>query len=552
MSKLLWVLLIIAIIAALSAGSLWNRYQLRQRIKRSWGHIPRGSLRSDHEESLKATWQTLIQQKKPTSLIDDHTWYDLDMFAVFEMINATHSSIGSEALYARMRGYNFTATDQDQLEPLITFLANNPKEREKIQFALAGLGKRDFNRVFEYLSDPQAHVLPNSWMYRILAVGPLIAFLLIFISPKIMLAALLLVLVLNVMVYFTKKEAVEKELLSMNYLVHMLLLSKRLAKIEQPLKQEFHQLHKLFRSIERVAFSFRLPTGSDQEMFLEYLNMMFMLPFIAYDFVLRRIQKHVEQAQYLWQLIGQLDAALAILNFQLYMPKTCQPVFQQKLSVQAEESYHPLLAQPVTNPVAWTQSTLVTGSNASGKSTYVKSVAINCILAQTIGLACAESFRMPRGHVLTSMALEDNLFAGESYFIAEIKSIKRIIKQAASGEPCLFFIDEILRGTNTVERIAASASVIRWLQNYHTLAFVATHDSELTTMLQHYCANVHFSEEVSDEEGIHFSYKLQQGPATDHNAIRLLAALNYPGELVTAAKQTAAVFEKEHSWPIIP
>ncbi|BDP82096.1 hypothetical protein EfmAA290_27720 [Enterococcus faecium] len=88
------------------------------------------------------------------------------------------------------------------------------------------------------------------------------------------------------------------------------------------------------------------------------------------------------------------------------------------------------------NPVNWQKNTLVTGSNASGKSTYVKSIAISCILAQTIQTAIAEQFTLQPGHVLTSMAIEDDLFEGDSYFVSEIKSIKRLLDQVASKERC--------------------------------------------------------------------------------------------------------------------
>ncbi|RTK47956.1 DNA mismatch repair protein MutS, partial [Enterococcus faecalis] len=94
------------------------------------------------------------------------------------------------------------------------------------------------------------------------------------------------------------------------------------------------------------------------------------------------------------------------------------------------------------------------------------------------------------GHVITSMAVEDDLFEGDSYFVAEIKSIKRLLDTVATNQRCYCFVDEILKGTNTVERIAASASIIHWLRAYPSLAFVATHDIELTEILKNDCCNI--------------------------------------------------------------
>ncbi len=106
------------------------------------------------------------------------------------------------------------------------------------------------------------------------------------------------------------------------------------------------------------------------------------------------------------------------------------------------------------------RNTLVTGSNASGKSTFLKALAVNAILAQTIGVCFAQEFRFGRARVMSSMAVRDSVRGGESYFVAEIRSLKRILDAAEGKTPVLAFVDEILRGTNTIERIAASAAVL--------------------------------------------------------------------------------------------
>ncbi len=112
------------------------------------------------------------------------------------------------------------------------------------------------------------------------------------------------------------------------------------------------------------------------------------------------------------------------------------------------------------------QNALITGANASGKSTYVKSIAVNAILAQTINTVLAEKLTMQPGLVMTAMAVRDDLSEGDSYFVAEIKAIHRLLRAVASNKRVYGFIDEILKGTNTVERLAASASVINWLSHY--------------------------------------------------------------------------------------
>ncbi|MBM9833360.1 DNA mismatch repair protein MutS, partial [Enterococcus faecalis] len=114
-------------------------------------------------------------------------------------------------------------------------------------------------------------------------------------------------------------------------------------------------------------------------------------------------------------------------------------------------------------------------------------------------------------------------------------SIKRLLDTVATNQRCYCFVDEILKGTNTVERIAASASIIHWLRAYPSLAFVATHDIELTEILKDDCRNIHFSEQVTEDDGISFDYKVKSGPALSRNAIALLKVMGYPETIVQDA-----------------
>lgn len=149
------------------------------------------------------------------------------------------------------------------------------------------------------------------------------------------------------------------------------------------------------------------------------------------------------------------------------------------------------------------------------------------------------------------MAVEDDIFEGDSYFVAEIKSVKRVLDLVETNVPCFCFIDEILKGTNTIERIAASSSMVHWLKDYPSLAFIATHDIELTEVLRESCANVHFEEQVTGKNGVTFDYLLKEGPARTRNAIRLLEVLNYPETVIATAKKEANYFDQHHAWKIL-
>lgn len=526
---------------------VFSQIKLRKRVRAQWGEIPRQS-QLDKEESLKTAWQIEKQFHDWDSEVDDLTWYDLNMQNVFELINGTYSSIGSEALYQRLRNYQFNQSAD--LEELIQFYEAHPESREKIQFHFAGLGKRDNNFTKQYIANGKKEKLGNLWLYVLLGVLPLISLILLMFLGPLGLLFLLGSILFNVIFYMIKKANLETELESMRYLVQSISLANQLSKISSPRQAEIRENLMPLKAIARWGFSFRVKSNSEGDILFEYLNLIFMIPFIAYNFVITRLSKHNQEAINLWKVLGEMEVAAAVLNFRTYFPVSCQPTFTEG-GVQAEDIYHPLVDYAIVNPVDWQQDTLVTGSNASGKSTYVKSIAISAILAQTINTAIAEQFTLQPGHVLTSMAVEDDILAGDSYFVAEIKSIKRLLKQVEKGERCYCFIDEILKGTNTIERIAASSSVVTWLAGYPSLSFVATHDIELTEILKNYCDNVHFEETVTEEQGITFDYVLKQGPAVTRNAIALLKVMDYPEKIVTQAQKEARCFDEQRTWMTI-
>lgn len=526
---------------------LFSKTKLRQLVRSQWGKIPR-QIRLDKEESLKAAWQIEKQFHDWDSEIDDLTWYDLDMQAIFELINGTYSSIGSEALYQRLRNFHFNQTDD--LEELIQFYQENPEIREKIQFHFAGLGKHDNNFTKQYIANGKKEKLGNLGLYVLLGLLPLISLILLVVIGPIGIFLLLGSILFNVIFYMTKKAKLETELESMRYLVQSISLANKLATIPTPRQAEIRENSIPLKSIAKWGFSFRLKSNSEADMLFEYLNLAFMIPFIAYNFVITRLSKYSQEAINLWSVLGEMEVAAAVLNFRTYFPISCQPEFAEG-GIKAEDIYHPLVEYSVVNPVDWQRNTLVTGSNASGKSTYVKSIAISAILSQTINTAIAEQFTMQPGHVLTSMAVEDDILAGDSYFVAEIKSIKRLLSQVKKGARCYCFIDEILKGTNTIERIAASSSVVTWLADYPSLSFVATHDIELTEMLKKQCDNVHFEETVTEDRGITFDYVLKQGPSVTRNAIALLKVMDYPEKIVDQAQKEARYFDEQRTWPIV-
>jgi DNA mismatch repair ATPase MutS len=262
--------------------------------------------------------------------------------------------------------------------------------------------------------------------------------------------------------------------------------------------------------------------------------------------IVKVINRNNEAVRAIYELAGEVDACLSIAQLKTRTPGLCSPSFHQECMLHAACLSHPLVQCSIPNDLIWQDNILISGSNATGKSTFIKAVAVNVILAQTINLCYAHQFSLRRGQVMSAMAVRDNIVAGESYFIVEIKSLKRILD--AMGDDLVYcFIDEILRGTNTIERISASSAVLRSMIGQEVLCMAATHDIELTRMLVDCYRNLHFGE-IVNEAGVQFDYILKEGPTQTRNAIRLLSQMGYQPEVIAQAHENARRFETTGSW----
>ena len=174
---------------------------------------------------------------------------------------------------------------------------------------------------------------------------------------------------------------------------------------------------------------------------------------------------------------------------------------------------------------------MVTGSNMSGKSTLLRAVGVNVVLAQAGGPVCATSMTMPPLALSTSMRVQDSLEEGVSYFMAAVRRLALVVEAARRTPPggpmLLYLLDEVLQGTNTAERQVAVRRILRHLLTLPVIGLVTTHDLELAACdeLAGACDAVHFSEGVEHhDEGLRltFDYRLKPGVATSRNALKLL------------------------------
>lgn len=286
-----------------------------------------------------------------------------------------------------------------------------------------------------------------------------------------------------------------------------------------------------------------------EEIVLDYFRLITHFDNILFYRCMRRLKQNMNAVESLITTMGFLESIIAIGSLRKALPYYCVPEFLERGELDIQDAYHPLIEEPIANSICAEKGILVTGSNASGKSTFLKTIAINAIMAQGLHTCAANIYRGPWCQIFSSMALRDNIYQGESYFIAEIKALKRILETEDENLPVLCFVDEVLRGTNTVERIAASTQVLREFQRRNILCFAATHDIELTFLLEKEFENYHFQEQIQDGEVI-FDYQLYKGRSNSRNAIRLLELLGYEKDIVEGANEMVARFLKNGKWSL--
>ena len=284
---------------------------------------------------------------------------------------------------------------------------------------------------------------------------------------------------------------------------------------------------------------------------MDYVRMIFHIDLIKLAAMSVEVQKYQKELFRMYDIIGYMDSMLSIASYRT-MEQDHYSVprlhASQEVFLDVTEIRHPLLPEGVSNSLETHQSVLLTGSNASGKSTFLKTVAINAIMAQTMHTVLAQQYASAVFYIASSMALRDDILEHESYYIVEIKSLKRIMDRSHTVElPVLCFIDEVLRGTNTVERIASSSQILRVLAEQGNLCFAATHDIELTYLLEKAYANYHFEEQVMEEE-VCFDYRLHRGRTNSRNAIKLLKMMGYDADVIHSAEESVQHFLDTGKW----
>ncbi|MBP5309144.1 MAG: hypothetical protein J6Z05_00830 [Lachnospiraceae bacterium] len=519
-----------------------------EKLKKDYGKISTRKLSSEELKSIKGYTNYHLHD----DLIDDITWNDLDMNLVYSKMNYCKSSAGDEYLYYILRSPQTADYDWSDIENKIDHLKEDSVYRTKLSVCLHDIGRTKNYSIYSYIDKLDEAKRTSAFMTiaGVLMYIPAIA--ICFFNLVVGISLIFVLALFNIATYFKQKSIIEPYIICFEYVFRILKNCDQITQVikngSDILSQEMTDLVSIsndFRSFKRFSSLVIGDLGSGPlGIVLDYIKMLTHLDLIKFNTMLDQIKLHRDHVDKIITIIGKIDCYISIGEYRTSLLQFCIPKLDDTYDgIRIEDGYHPLLDNPVPNSINTNKCILLTGSNASGKSTFLKMVAVNALLSQTIHTSCSKEYEAPYFNIYSSLSLKDSIVTGESYYMVEIKTLKRIMDASIRKKHVLGFVDEVLRGTNTTERIAASSAILRNLSDKGVLVFAATHDLELTSILDDIYENYHFEEEMKDDD-VTFPYKLSCGKTTSRNAIKLLDILGYDKNIVIKANEIVKEMEE--------
>lgn len=558
-----WLFTAVVLVCIFILFSIFNYYDKRksvernlQKIRSKWGR-PVNSRRNF--KMIAAYLNGMEDPNRVSNAIAD----DLDLNDVFNYIDRTNSKPGKQYLYRKL----FTPiTSFDELlrfDRKVEALNLSRPDLELIELDLARLNSQDAYYLADlFLRNHQPLLMPLLGLYARLsgiAIIASVAALFFAPDPTICFVALLALIGGNIALHYGVRNRISSYTRSLPQLIILHGVARRLLKKvktekDEQVKQSLNRLSGLTRSLRLVNFESKLAGNPETLAYAIYrfFKVLFVFEPLMYLTSIRRINKYRADIHEIFDFVGETDSLVAVLSLRAGLSFYSKPVFYtESHKMDLTDMFHPLIYNCVPNSIHTRadEGVLITGSNMSGKTTFIRSIAINTLLAQTLYTTCTREYKAPLLKIHTSIRTTDDLGENVSYFQAEALSILDIINQCGGEEPVksLVIIDEIFRGTNTIERIAAAKSVLTYLTDNKNFVFVSTHDLELAELLDNDYAVYSFEESVNDTRLV-FDYKMKTGVLKNKNGIAILETIGYPESVVEDAYIVSEELKRKYAY----
>lgn len=479
---------------------------------------------------------------------------DMDLFgagSLYQRVNRTVTTDGSDRLARMLTQLPAKAAMVHSRQESIEELSRTTDER--LMFMAAVDKKIDTHRT-KMLLDEAAKV----------KFGALFSHAMMPVLIRIAAAVLLLTILLAV---FTSLSSNVPVMLSVLMLMTSLMISSRplnkIGRIVNKMSRDFSSYSPLLATLSQCRFNTPMNTALYRQLFVDNANsanafrelekllksidrrgnilglvfanalfcndIMLVCRFIAWQ------KKYLHLLPRWIEALGTMDAMMSLATLRFNTPEGCVPevVESDPVIYDVKELWHPFIPEPkvVKNSFTVTDGAfyIITGANMAGKSTFLRSVGINYILAMTGTVVFASSMRVSVFNLFTGMCTTDDLNHGISYFNAELLRLKQLIDSCKQATRTLIILDEILKGTNSLDKLNGSRMFLQYVSALPVTGIIATHDLELSKMHDedpHHFVNYCFEVELSDT--VTYSYRITPGVARNQNATFLLKNILKP------------------------
>ncbi len=519
---------------------------LKKQLKNNWGKIKEEEYHNF--EIIDQYFRNSINKEKAFHIISDQTNDDLDIHDLFEYLDRTTSKIGQQYLYYKLRVVE-RKNKLLKFDSLTQRMESDANLRLDCQLALSTLSHYSAYDLEKLINDEVVNKPPYHKFLVPLSITSLITLFLGFFNPIFFLVLLPLFMV-NIIFHYKTKTYISYYLRAVSQLNISLIASEKIASYSGIMDQFpdltfIPEIKKIWLKTKFISFENQLNNELAVAVWFlfEIVKIQFNFEAIIFYSFINDIAKRRKSIDSLFQFLGEIDCAISIASVKHQNDLLCKPTLVENKDVNISGIIHPLIKNCVSNDLSLSnKSLLLTGSNMSGKTTFIRAIAISSITAQTLNIAFAKEFSTPFFKVYSSIRITDNLGEDTSYYLKEVLTIKKLIEVSNEPSPCLFILDEIFKGTNTIERISGGKAILSYLNKEKDFVFVSTHDIELANILKNKNFDLHhFTEQVSNNK-LFFDHKLKKGKLKTRNAIKILELYDYPKEIIADAKET----EKEN------
>ncbi len=521
-------------------------YRARARVRVQWRRGPRNDRKEMKAAQLESYFAAFVPDSVPA--VDVQTWSDLGLGDLYADMDTCFGAPGRNELYALLRCCLPEPEEVLAREAEAKLLGSDPEFRTRLLSELALLDDHPDRDCADLLAEEEIHTDGLQPFFVLLGAGAVLSILSpFFVGLGNGFILIIAMFGINMWVYYRKARHLSAYVPALRSLDTIIRQATRICRLPTPEQiPDIERLRPLVSSVQPLARRFRwIITGSSAgvmsltgdlvESFFLYIKIFFQIDLIVFGRVSKGIRTQRDTLRSLYRTIGRLDAVQAITSYRERLELEVEPAIVEGLTLEAEGVYHPLIENAVANTVSIRQpGALITGTNMAGKSTFLRTIGINVVLAQTIGACFADGYRSGRFLVMSSIEKGDDPGSGRSFYYNEAERIFRMIERVGGEVPVLLLIDELLSGTNSIEREGASVAILRYLSQRHALTLAATHDVGIARRVQELYEPFYFTDHAG-KKGLTFDYTIRPGIVQSRNAIRLLALIGYPQDLVNEA-----------------